>query len=128
VDRDDSLAAAWTLLGQAYAEQQEWDQAILAFQEALALDPDQYEANHDLAKVQALRKAWDRVIDLESRALAAAPDDRRWAESALTLLQAYEAVGAHEETCRLLEQLSERLRDPALDVRIATIWDCTSTP
>jgi tetratricopeptide (TPR) repeat protein len=104
---DTDNALVWVLLGRAYAGQQNRIEAISAYGKALALDPQNYWANHLLAGLYANREAWDAVVQLERAALQVAMDDSHRVASAMRLVEAYESLGDQENACAVLQQIEQ---------------------
>jgi tetratricopeptide (TPR) repeat protein len=104
---DTDNALVWVLLGRAYAGQQNRIEAISAYEQALALDPQNYWANHLLAGLYAYREEWDAVVQLERAALQVATDDSHRVASAMRLVEAYESLGDRENACAVLQQIEQ---------------------
>jgi hypothetical protein len=104
---DTDNALVWVLLGRAYAGQQNRIEAISAYEKALALDPQNYWANHLLAGLYANLEEWDVVVQLERAALQVAADDNHRVASAIRLMEAYESLGEQENACAVLQQIEQ---------------------
>jgi tetratricopeptide (TPR) repeat protein len=81
------------------------DEAIMAFEQALALDPQHYWANGLLAGIYAERREWEAAVRLERVALETAPDDEWRVASGIRLARAYGNLGDRENACVVLKQI-----------------------
>lgn len=122
--QDETVHEAWTLLGKVYMRQRDDDRAILAFERAVALAPSQYWPRHLLAMIHARRMEWERVVALEGAIWQQSPTAQAATESALKLLEAYEALDDPVGACRMIEQIADWLDDEALRERLIYLWRC----
>jgi tetratricopeptide (TPR) repeat protein len=105
VPPDTDNADVWFVLGRAYALEKEWAKSTLAYEQALAVDPQHYWANHLLAGNYASWGKWEAVVQLEQEALESAPSDRDRLNSGVRLVEAYEELGNRDNACAMLQQL-----------------------
>lgn len=105
VPPDTDNADVWFVLGRAYALEKEWAKSTLAYEQALAVDPQHYWANHLLAGSYASWGKWEAVVQLEQEALGSAPSDRDRVNSGVRLVEAYEELGNRDNACAMLQQV-----------------------
>lgn len=67
-------ADAWTVAGWTHRRLGEWDRALRALFEALALDPRSYLVNYGIAQTYRDLREFDRADEYLARAMAIAPD------------------------------------------------------
>ncbi|HVO93969.1 MAG TPA: tetratricopeptide repeat protein [Terriglobales bacterium] len=100
--------------GMEFFAQEQLDQAIAAYQQALALDPDYADALHAMAMTYAHQENFDEAIEVAKKLIQTTPDD----ELAYTSLSIFyqqkgmiaeaEEVGAKARTLGWKRQLSEQ--------------------
>ena len=115
---------AWVIMGKARSRQQDWDQAILAFEKSLSIEPQGFWANHLLASLYATRKEWSKVAGLALAAAEIAPSGELRAADIILLLEAYEEMGDLTAACSLLEQIESWADAKDLAARLGATWHC----
>jgi tetratricopeptide (TPR) repeat protein len=93
------------LLCKAYGIEGNQDKAISACERALDLDPQQYWANHFLARIYVERQDWEKVVQYAQEAFDVAPDDKQRVNNGTLLARAWAGLGDRENACALLEQI-----------------------
>ena len=61
MEHDPSYSGAWQNLGNIYLVQKNWQKAVNVFQEALRIDPDNYEALTNLGSVYLILQKFDNA-------------------------------------------------------------------
>ena len=109
---DPQLPEAYTARGNALSVMGEREQAKLAFERALELDPNSFDANLFSANYWVNEGAPDRSIEYYIRAIELAPDD---CQAPILLQQALRALGRNDESAKYaqlgLKRAEEQLRD-----------------
>ena len=94
---DPNLAEAHAARGEALASTDRREEAAVAFERAIELDPNSYEVNLFFARFCVIMADWDRAIELYTRALELEPE-RSQAPFLLQII--YRSVGKLEEAER----------------------------
>ncbi len=71
------LGEAQTLVAEGYRKQRKFDNAIAAYQKAIAAKPDTYSAYENLAEIYRSQNRFTEAIDISRRALRVFPNDGR---------------------------------------------------
>jgi tetratricopeptide (TPR) repeat protein len=101
---DETGAEVWVTLGRAYTSSHHTDEAIVAFERALALNPEHFWAYHLLAKILFSQERWQGVVFLERAAVQYAPRDDLHVASLTWMAGAYSQLGKTSTACEVLGQ------------------------
>ena len=107
-------------LGHAYWSKGKLDAAIGAYQQALALQPDQVEALNNLGTAHAQKGALDAALGFFQRALAVKPD---YVEAQGNLGSVYVKQGRLDETVSIYQEaLSRKPDNPEILHNLGIVW------
>jgi uncharacterized membrane protein len=121
-------AEIWANLGYVCSRQKgSTEEAILAFETAIDLDPNKFWPNHLLATILSSRGQWQDVIALEHQAIQSTSDENLQVRSLKLLAQAYSRLSNTPEACEALHRAYAILRSQEVLEEIAALG-CTDEP